>query len=281
MTHIKDQVALVTGAASGIGRALAIALTDRGAKCVVISDINEQGLEVTKQLIANKAVNVLVRPVDVADRAAVEALIDDVVHTCGGLDIVINNAGVALSAPIDTMSYSSFDWIMGINFWGAVFATKAILPHMLKQNHGHIVNVTSMISFFGVPTQSAYCASKFALMGFTESLIHEVSGKNINVTTVHPGSIRTNIFRNGRMEGGAEIDNDIDAFDVKFQKSALTTPDEAAKIILRGVEKNKKHVLVGIDAVIMCAFTRWFPSLYFSLMGFAGRRAGKKRAGVA
>ncbi len=280
MTQIKDQVAFVTGAGSGIGRALALELANRGAKAVVISDVNEEGLEETAQMVRAKQVNVISRKLDVADRDAVESLMDETIQTQGGVDLVFNNAGVALGANTDSMSYENMEWLMNINFWGVVHGTKASLPHMLAKDHGHIINISSIFGFIGVPTQSAYCASKFAVRGFNESLVHEVEGKGVNVTTVHPGGIKTNIARNARMEDSAASVAAAEGRDpgAEFEKIARTTPAEAANVILNGVEKNKKRVMIGLDAHIVTRMVRWFPNLYFRILGAMGKRANKGMA---
>jgi len=278
MTQIKDQVAFVTGAASGIGRALALELANRGAKAVVISDVNEDELEKTAQMVRSRQVNVIARKVDVANREEVEALVDETVRTQGSIDLIFNNAGVALGASTNEMSYENLEWLMGINFWGVVHGTKAALPHMLEKDHGHIVNVSSIFGFIGVPTQSAYCASKFAVRGFNESLVHEMAGKNVNVTTVHPGGIKTNIARNARMEESAARAAQGSDPGEEFEKIARTTPAEAANVILNGVEKNKKRVMIGADAHIITRMVRFFPNLYFFLLGKMGKRAGAEAA---
>ncbi len=278
MTQIKDQVAFVTGAASGIGRALAVELANRGAKAIVISDVNEEGLEETAQMVRAKQVNVIARKLDVANREEVESLINETVETQGSIDLVFNNAGVALGAKAETMSYENLEWLMGINFWGVVHGTKAALPHMLDKDHGHIINISSIFGFIGVPTQTAYCASKFAVRGFNESLAHEMEGRSVNVTTVHPGGIKTNIARNARMEDDvAQARAGVDP-GAEFEKIARTTPAQAANVILNGVEKNKKRVLIGPDAHIISRFVRWFPGLYFWALGKMGKRANQEIA---
>lgn len=275
MTQIKDQVAFVTGAASGIGRALALELANRGAKSVVISDVNEAELEKTAEMVRAKQVNVIARKLDVSDREAVEALVDETIQTQGGIDLIFNNAGVALGASTEEMSYDNLEWMMGINFYGVVHGTKAALPHMVAKDHGHIVNISSIFGFIGVPTQSAYCAAKFAVRGFTESLVHEMAGKNVNITTVHPGGIKTNIARNARMQESTSAAAAAEGRDPgeDFEKIARTTPAEAANVILNGVEKNKKRVMIGLDAHIITRMVRFFPGLYYRILGAMGKRA--------
>ena len=274
MTDIAGKVGFVTGAASGIGRALAVKLAEQGARCVVITDVNEQGLEETAQLVRQKQVNVIARKLDVADRAGFEGLVEETIDTQGGIDLIFNNAGVTVTNTTNDMSYEDFEWLMNINFWGVVHGTKSVLPHMLNKGEGHIVNISSIFGFIGVPTQSTYCAAKFAVRGFTESLTHELEGSGVHSTTVHPGGIKTNIVNNARhqLQDGTSKDD----MAANFEKMARTTPDEAAEVILKGVRKNKKRVFIGLDAHIISRFVRWLPGLYFWVMG-RGARQGQKR----
>jgi len=280
MTEITNKVGFVTGAASGIGRALAVKLAEKGARCVVITDVNEEGLEETAALVRAKQVNVIARKLDVADREGFEGLVQETIDTQGGVDLIFNNAGVTVTNTTNDMSYEDFEWLMNINFWGVVHGTKSVLPHMLEKGEGHIVNVSSIFGFIGVPTQSTYCAAKFAVRGFTESLVHELEGSGVHSTTVHPGGIKTNIARNARHRLAEAQGADPDEFVQNFDKLARTTPDEAAEVILKGVRKNKKRVFIGIDAHIISRFVRWFPSLYFWLLGRGAKKNAKQILGT-
>jgi NAD(P)-dependent dehydrogenase (short-subunit alcohol dehydrogenase family) len=261
MTTIEGRVAAVTGAASGIGRALTIELVRRGAH-VAASDVDEAGLAETvlRAERAGSRVKVTSARVDVADREAVHAWADAVVAEHGRANLIFNNAGVGVGASVEAISYEDFDWLMGINFWGVVHGTKAFLPHLKASGDGHVVNISSVFGLFAVPTQSAYNAAKFAVRGFTDALRMEleIEGAQVSATTIHPGGIRTNIARNARMHpdltdasGGGKDD-----FAKQFDRLARTTPEKAANQILAAVEANKRRALIGPDAKLLDLMSR-------------------------
>jgi len=268
-------VAAVTGAGSGIGRGLAIELAQRGCH-LSLSDVDDDGLATTVRLAERAGtVKVFGTTVDVADRAAVERWADDVRRDHGSVHLVVNNAGVALSARVEDMSYESFHWLMDINFWGVVHGTKAFLPHLQEAGRGHIVNISSVFGLVGIPTQSAYNAAKFAVRGFTEALRLELDADDseVSATAIHPGGIRTNIVRNSRWEGEHEPSPDERAdAEAQFDKVARTTPERAAQLILRAVEKNKRRAMVGADAHVFDMAARMPPGLYQRVIGRAGSR---------
>ena len=206
METFSGRVAAITGAGSGIGRALARELARRGAH-LALSDVDETGLAETVALCEGNGVKVTSHRVDVADRAAVFAWADQVATEHGKVNLVFNNAGVALAATIDEGSVEDIEWLVGINYWGVVFGTKAFLPHLKAAGEGHIVNLSSVFGLISVPAQSAYNASKFAVRGFTDALRMEleIEGCGVSSTTVHPGGIKTNIARNARMDPSAEM----------------------------------------------------------------------------
>ena len=199
MKDFRDKVAAITGAASGIGRALAQDLAGRGTH-LALCDIDEIGLAETVALCEGLGIKVTSQRVDVADRDAVFAWADQVVADHGKVNLVFNNAGVALGATIEAMSYEDFEWLMNINFWGVVHGTKAFLPHLKAAGEGHIVNVSSVFGLISIPSQSAYNAAKFGVRGFTDALRMELEVERCDVssTTIHPGGIKTNIARNAR-----------------------------------------------------------------------------------
>src|ERR1700689_2657232 len=201
MHDFNGRGAAITGAGSGIGRALANNLARKGAH-LALSDINDEGLAEAVAQCEGHGGKVTAQHLDVADRAAVYSWADEVVGDHGQVNLVINNAGVALGATIEAMSYEDFEWLMNINFWGVVYGTKAFLPHLKLSGEGHIVNISSVFGLISVPSQSAYNAAKFAVRGFTDSLRMEleIEDANVSVTTVHPGGIKTNIARNARMD---------------------------------------------------------------------------------
>jgi NAD(P)-dependent dehydrogenase (short-subunit alcohol dehydrogenase family) len=265
MKHFTGKVAAITGGGSGIGRALAIELASRGCH-VALSDIDEEGLAETVVLVEQAArtapVKVSSAHVDVADRDAVESWAADVVAEFGHVNLIFNNAGVALSANVTAMSYDSFRWLMDINFWGVVNGTLAFLPHLKASGDGHVINISSVFGLLGIPSQSAYNAAKFAVRGFTDALRTELDIERcgVSATTIHPGGIRTNIARNARFEF-AEHEEAVDAEQaaVDFEKLTRTTPEKAAKLIIGAVEKNKRRALIGPDAHLFDAAARLSP----------------------
>ncbi|MCG8668169.1 MAG: SDR family NAD(P)-dependent oxidoreductase [Pseudomonadales bacterium] len=276
MKSFANKVAAITGAGSGIGRALAISLANQGCH-VAISDVDEKGLQETVSLLGNVSVKVTHQLVDVADKDAVYAWAEQVVADHGYVNIIMNNAGVALGDTVENMKYDDFEWLMNINFWGVVYGTKAFLPYLKQVDEGHIVNISSVFGLIGVPTQSAYNAAKFAVRGFTESLREEleIEGSSVSATSVHPGGIKTNIARNSRMGDVGSItkqNNTVEEAAKQFDKLARTTPDGAAQIILDGVKKNKARVLVGFDAHVIDSMQRLLPTTYQKLLVFGAKR---------
>ena len=272
MKELNNKVAAVTGAASGIGQMLAVNLAGKGC-AVAISDIDMNGLEKTAALVEKKNGTISIHQVDVADRSQVEKYAADVVKQHGRIDMIINNAGVAVAESVDDVSYEDFEWLMGINFWGVVYGCKAFLPYLKKQPEGHIVNISSVNGFITWPNHAPYCASKFAVKGFTETLWQELRKTNIRVSCVHPGGIKTNIARNTRFykSPGNQLSHEqaVKAFD----KMVNTSADKAAEIIISGILKNKRRILVGADAYVLDGLTRMLPKGFVRLMAaVVGRR---------
>jgi NADP-dependent 3-hydroxy acid dehydrogenase YdfG len=254
-----DRVAAVTGAASGIGRALAANLAAKGCH-LAISDLNQEGLQETANLVGNHNVKVTTHLVDVANRDQVYQYADEVVKEHGRANIVINNAGVALGDSIEDVSYEDFEWIVNINFWGVVYGTKAFLPHLKKEPEGHIVNISSINGILTNPFNGPYCATKFAVRGFTETLRQELHYTSIGVTVVHPGGIKTDIVRNARFRKHAQLNmSQEDLVALYDEKLFRTTADDAARTILTGMENNKQRVLIGGDARLLDRLARLIP----------------------
>ncbi|GAA3017332.1 SDR family NAD(P)-dependent oxidoreductase [Actinokineospora globicatena] len=249
MRSFAGKVAVVTGAASGIGAALVAALVAEGAQ-VAASDVNE----------VEPSAGVRAYRLDVADRDAVYAHATQVVADFGRVDLVVNNAGVALMGTVAQMSDDDLRWVMDIDFWGVVHGTRAFLPHLVA-TRGHLVNVSSVFGLIGVPTQSAYNAAKFAVRGFTESLRQEVSGV-VGVTCVHPGGIKTAIARTARTSDPA----DRESFSRSLDRVAITSPERAARVILDGVRRDRARVLVGPDAYLIDLLPRLLGSWYQPLV---------------
>lgn len=273
MKNFHNKVAAITGAGSGIGRCLALELARRGCH-LALSDVNEVGLAETAAQV--KDVNVTTTRVDVADRVQVEAWAQQVVADHGRVNLIFNNAGVALGSTVEGMSYADFEWLMGINFWGVVYGTKAFLPRLKASGEGHIINISSVFGLAGIPSQSAYNAAKFAVRGFTESLRQELDmqGAPVSATSVHPGGIKTNIAKAARMDPSiASIGLDLEHGKEKFEKAFITTPESAARKILKAVRGNRRRVLVGADAYLIDWIVRLMPASYQRLTLFFTRHS--------
>jgi NAD(P)-dependent dehydrogenase (short-subunit alcohol dehydrogenase family) len=273
-----NKVAAITGAASGMGRSLAINLAKQGCH-VAISDVDEKGLAETARLAGLHGVKVTSKRVDVAKREEVYAWADEVVADHGKCNLVFNNAGVGYAATVDGCEYPDAEWMVGINFWGVVYGTKAFLPHLRASGEGHVVNTSSLFGLVAFPGQSTYNATKFAVRGFTEALRIELDMTRapVSATSVHPGGIKTNIARTARMnksvlELGVKAE-DLETRHVQIEKHFRVTADDAADIILRGVQRNARRVLVGTDARIFDLVQRLVPSSYQWLVIKAARFA--------
>lgn len=268
------RVVAITGAGSGIGRALALEAAARGAH-LALSDVNVDRVAETAALVRPGDRRVTTAALDVADRAAVHAWADDVVADHGSVNVIVNNAGVALMAPVAELTIEDFRWLMDINFWGVVHGTDAFLPHLKAAGSGHVVNISSVFGLMAIPSQAAYNASKFAVRGYTDALRIEleVEGSQVSATTIHPGGIKTNIARDARGKADdpalrAESERSFDAV-------ARTTPEKAARQILDAVEKNRRRALIGPDAIVFDAVAR-MPAVVPQrlLAAFARRRLG-------
>jgi short-subunit dehydrogenase len=267
--------AVITGAASGIGRALALDLAGRGTH-LALSDVNQEGLLETAEVCAAKGVTVRAYPLDVADRQAFLRHAEEVVADFGSVDLVVNNAGVSVTASVEEIQWEDFDWIMGINFWGVVHGTKAFLPHLIASGDGHLVNISSVFGFIAVPSQSSYNAAKFAVRGFTEALRQEMINdkRPVAVSCVHPGGIRTNIVNNSRMAASEQKDK----LATDFARLARTSPEKAAATILRGVDRKQARILIGPDAYVIDLMSRLLGSRYQAIVSRGARRAAPTTA---
>ena len=270
MKDFKNKVAAITGAASGMGRTLALELARRGCH-LALSDVNEKGLAETAALAGKLGVKVTTTKVNVADREAMEAWANQTARDHGKVNLIFNNAGVALGAFVETVKPEDFEWIMGINFWGVVWGTQAFLPHLKKSGEGHIVNTSSLFGLLSVPTQGTYNASKFAVRGYTEALRQELDMARcgVSATCVHPGGIRTNIARTAKMDESMDkaTGGKSEEARAKFDKLLnATTAESAALQILRAVEGNQRRVLVGLDAKFLDKLVRVLGSWYQPLI---------------
>lgn len=266
MKSFAGRVAAITGASSGIGRALALELAAQGCHLALCSHSNRAGLAETAQLARASGVKVTTARVDVSRRAQVEAWAEKVVRDHGKVNLVINNAGVGYAGTVNGTDYADYAWVMNVNWWGVVHGTKAFLPHLEASGEGHIVNVSSVFGLFAQPGMSAYNASKFAVRGFTESLRQELDlAKNgVSATCVHPGGIRTNFAAASRVSDSVrELTGADPAQSAKdFERLFRTSAEEAARQILAGVRRNARRVLVGVDARGADAMQRLLPAGY-------------------
>jgi short-subunit dehydrogenase len=281
MTAIRGAAAAVTGAASGIGRALALELAARGCD-LALADRDETGLQAVAAEIAKAhSPKVTIHRVDVAEPDQIEDFAQAAISSHPGLNIVVNNAGVALLGQFHEIDQAQMDWLMNINFWGVVHATRAFLPHLQRQREAHIVNLSSIFGIIAPPEQTAYAAAKFAVRGFSESLRHELqmAASPVRLSVVHPGGVATNIARNSRT-GAAMTDNQRRAESIeRFDNAARTTPAAAALRIITGIEKNQPRILIGNDARFIDVLQRLRPGTYWATLAriFEKRtRVGKK-----
>ena len=274
MTVIRGSAAAVTGAASGIGRALALELAARGCD-LALADRDEAGLQtVAAEINRTHSQKVTVHRVDVSEPQQIADFAQAATSAHPGLNIVVNNAGVALLGQFNEIDQAQMDWLMNINFWGVVHATRAFLPHLARQREAHIVNLSSIFGIIAPPGQTAYAAAKFAVRGFSESLRHELrmAASPIRLSVVHPGGVSTNIVRNSRAGAGV-TDNERRAQLIeRFDAAAKTTPAAAALRIIRGIEKNQPRILIGNDARFMDLLQRLRPATYWAVLA---RRIGK------
>jgi len=275
MGFLSEGVAVVTGAGSGMGRCLAQQLAAKGAS-LALADRSDRGLSETVAGLRGATGKVTKHLVNVADEAQVKRFADEVAAEHRRATLLFNNAGVALLGHLEEISLEDFRWLMDINFWGVVYGVTYFLPMLKKEKRAHIVNTSSLLGIFGASGQGAYCASKFAVRGYTESLHHELEGTNVGVTCVHPGFVRTAIAEHAKTgeRAGRSLYKESMA---RFERVARTDPDVAAAKILRGVELGKMRVLIGADAYFVDIWQRLKPASYWSLIAKQFEDPGAKR----
>ncbi|HET7071039.1 MAG TPA: SDR family oxidoreductase [Nocardioides sp.] len=280
MKTLVDKVVVVTGAASGIGRALALDVARRGA-LLAISDVDEDGLADTVDLVkAAGAHEVRSDRLDVADRAAFTAYAAAIAEHFGRVNVVVNNAGVALAGDVEDLEYADMDWIIGIDLWGVVHGTKEFLPHLIASGDGHLVNMSSLFGLVSMPGQSMYNAAKYAVRGFSEALREEIlmAGHPVGVTVVHPGGIRTAIARNARKARSATSEDHDETARHFDERLARMEPEEAARVIVeKGILGGKARLLVGVDAHVIHHLARLTGSHYQDLVAAVARRTRPRR----
>jgi short-subunit dehydrogenase len=271
---LTGRTAVITGAAGGIGRAIAVSLAGRGCN-LVLTDIDEAGLAGTADLVRGNGVNVSQYRLDVADRAAVAEFPDIVRDEHAGVDVLVNNAGVAVGGTFEQVSEEDFEWLFEINFWGVVRMTRAFLPLLRASDDACVVNLSSVYGFVAPPEQAAYAASKFAVRGFSEALRHELEGSGIGVTVVHPGGVATSIAENARLPAGV-TEEEIARRLKRYRKLLRLPPEIAGETIVRGIERRQRRILVGPDAKAISTIARLLPVSYWKLLALSiGEKMGK------
>jgi len=266
MITFQQKVAVITGTGSGIGRELAIQLAQKGVH-IAIADIQEEQLHETASLLNQYNVPISKYMLDVSQREAVYRFADDVIARHGGVHIVINNAGVALSnVEVEHLTYEDLEWVLGVNRWGVIYGTKAFLPHLLKQPEANLVNISSLYGLTAIAKAAAYCTSKFAVRGFTEALRQELRQSSVAVTVVHPGGIRTRIARNTRPAANGDKIRNPERAAQHFEQRAHTTAAEAARCIIAGIQRNAPRVVIGQDAKFLDWLGRLKPGSYDAFM---------------
>ncbi len=261
--RLSGRTAIVTGAGSGIGREIAACLARRGCN-LALADINEAGVNATAERLSSAGVRITTHRLDVADEAAVAAFPDEVRRGHGRAEVLVNNAGVALSGTFEQVSAADFDWVLSINFWGVVRMTRAFLPMLKQADEARLVNLSSLFGLVAPPGQTAYCASKFAVRGFSESLRQELRRSPVGITVVHPGGVATAIARNARI--GAVPAHELERQRATFQRALRLPADVAGETIVRAVERRRNRVLVGRDAQIAAMIERLAPTSYWPVL---------------
>jgi short-subunit dehydrogenase len=277
---LRSKAVVITGAASGIGEALALACAKRGAR-LLLADIDAAGLERVQRAVAAAGGECHICIADTGDEDAIKLLAARAISTMAGADIVINNAGVGLIAPVDKLSTEDAHWLMNINFWGVVHGCRHFLPQLRGRPDALLVNISSIFAMISMPTQSIYNASKAAVRGFSDALREELRPDGIGVLCVHPGGIQTNIANASRVVDVAMVADSPQALRDTFNQVARTTPAQAAQVIIGAIEARKTRVLIGADAKVLDTLFRLAPSratYWFCALGRRLRDRARRRS---
>ena len=255
MKILKDKVAVVTGAGSGIGRATAIALAKEGCH-LALADINQEGMDATAADLESSEGKVSQHKIDVASKKEMGRFVEEVIAHHGQVHIIVNNAGVSVFGDFIEQSVEDIEWVLGTNLWGVIYGCKLFLPHLMKEEEGHIVNVSSSSGIFPTPKMSTYTTSKFAIRGLSETIRLELAKYNIGVTSVHPGMIKTNIPHATKYQ---EKDRKKQETGAAMFSRFGHPPEKAADKIVKGIKNNSQRVLIGPEAYVLDMLKRAFP----------------------
>ena len=277
MKSFKDKVAVITGAGSGMGRQLAVNLAKENCN-VVICDINKETIHETEEIIRNYNVSCTALNLDLREEKNINTLLEATIQNYGKVELLFNNAGVVAPSSFLNLSEDDWDWCNDINYNALVKLSRIFLPQLLKNNEAALINTSSIFGIITSPNNTVYHSSKFAVRGFTESLAMELKDEKIQIHSVYPGHIGTNIVLDAKFdkdflltesEKTKNSDNPltIQEFGSTFRDTGMS-PDRAAKIIFKGVKKNKKRIFVGLDAKIMEIAQRITPSHFIKLIPF-------------
>jgi short-subunit dehydrogenase len=273
---LRNKVAVITGASSGIGRELAVCLADQGC-ALALADISRENLQELAGRLSGNGHIVTTHHLDVSNRQDVYKTADLIHATYGRVDVLINCAAVAVLDTLEDITYDDFEWVMNVNFWGVVYTTKAFLPFLKQREEAHIVNISSVDGIVPNPGNGAYSATKAAVKSLTETLFQELHGTNISVTCVLPGGVKTNFHRNARFFKvacpGMTREECIDF----FEKSAMTSPQTAARIIANSICRKRCRVLIGLDSQLIDFFARLMPLRTTALAGYLSRNLNTKK----
>jgi short-subunit dehydrogenase len=273
---LRDKVAVITGASSGIGRELAVCLADKGC-ALALADISPQGLQDLGKTLGRNPHLVTTHILDVSNRQDVYRTADEIQAAHGRVDMLINCAAVAVLDTLEDITYDDFEWVMNVNFWGVVYTTKAFLPFLKQREEAHIVNISSVDGIVPNPGNGPYSVAKAAVKSLTETLFQELHGTNISVTCVLPGGVKTNLHRNARFFKvacpGMTREECIDF----FEKAAMTSPQTAARIIVNSICTNRCRVLIGLDSQLIDFFARLMPMRATALAGYLSRNLKTKK----
>jgi short-subunit dehydrogenase len=262
--QLTNRTAVVTGAASGIGRAIATSLARR--RChLALADIDEAGMAHTAAMIASQGVRISCHRLDVADPRAVAALPEAVCRVHNGVDLLFNNAGVGIWGNFDQVSDADFEWLFNINFHGLVRMARAFLPLLKASDDARLVNISSVFGLVAPSGQAAYAASKFAVRGFSEALRHELEHTSVGVTVVFPGGVATSISERARRPAALSRE-EIEQGLARSRRLLKLPPEVAGETIVKGVEQRKARVLIGRDAHMLDLLVRLAPVSYWRIM---------------